>query len=321
MSALQKGVGFPYMLEMLTIAGVPDTSAVVPAVTVNKDGVDGDIAIPPTQVGETHKWYGVFTNAEADAKLVHLTAIRGGDTPCHKSYYPEGDYTPTRAAYLDILNGLVAAIWDTATSGLAAAGSIGKFILDRLNDTVSIKAKTDNLPEAPAAVGSAMTLDSTTHTTIAADTQTGMTAQGYTATRAPYLDDVHSLYSLIDVTLSTRASAQDLSTGIASVIQAIDSLPDTSDELVAIQADLVAIFNTAQGAQTQADAAAQYAALLVAIQERSTPQHIVDAQAAIIDAMPNDVPGDLATLGAVADATQEIIGVVNDIQSSSAFIG
>jgi hypothetical protein len=69
---------------------------------------------------------------------------------------------------------LVQEIWDRATSALTTVGSIGKLIVDNLNATVSsrasqttldtlddfvdtevaaIKAKTDNLPASPAAVG------------------------------------------------------------------------------------------------------------------------------------------------------------------------
>lgn len=39
-------------------------------------------------------------------------------------------YTSTRAGYLDTLNGLVAAIWAAATSGLTTVGSIGKKLAD-----------------------------------------------------------------------------------------------------------------------------------------------------------------------------------------------
>jgi hypothetical protein len=46
-------------------------------------------------------------------------------------------YTTTRAGYLDTLNGLVAAIWDKATSAITTAGSIGKVIKDNLDATIS----------------------------------------------------------------------------------------------------------------------------------------------------------------------------------------
>ena len=100
-------------------------------------------------------------------------------------------------------------------------------------DNAAIKAKTDNLPASPAAVGSDMgTVSSVTgnvggnvvgsvasvtaavtagtvsdktgyaltsgeHTSIASDAQTGLTAQGYTATRASYLDTLNGLVAAI----------------------------------------------------------------------------------------------------------------------------
>jgi hypothetical protein len=78
--------------------------------------------------------------------------------------------------------------WTTALPGAYGAGSAGKIIGDNLNATIgsratqtsvdtlagyvdtevaAIKAKTDNLPASPAAVGSAMTLTSGERTSIA----------------------------------------------------------------------------------------------------------------------------------------------------------
>lgn len=89
-------------------------------------------------------------------------------------------------------SGGVQAIWDALTSALSTASSIGKLLVDNINATISsrasqtsvdtvddfldteiaaIKAKTDNLPASPAAVGSAMTLaaDSVNASALAAD--------------------------------------------------------------------------------------------------------------------------------------------------------
>lgn len=51
-------------------------------------------------------------------------------------------YTSTRAGFLDTLNGLVQAIWDKATSALTTAGSIGKWILDKLDVVLSTRLAT-----------------------------------------------------------------------------------------------------------------------------------------------------------------------------------
>lgn len=81
--------------------------------------------------------------------------------------------TSLRAGYLDNLNGLtlsaiVAGVWDRATSALTTVGSVGKLVVDNL---VAINSKTTNLPDQPAAVGSAMTLanNSVTAAALAAD--------------------------------------------------------------------------------------------------------------------------------------------------------
>lgn len=89
-------------------------------------------------------------------------------------------------------SGGVQAIWDALTSALSTASSVGKLLVDNINATISsrasqtsldtvddfldteiaaIKAKTDNLPASPAAVGSAMTLaaDSVNASALSAD--------------------------------------------------------------------------------------------------------------------------------------------------------
>jgi hypothetical protein len=83
-------------------------------------------------------------------------------------------YTTTRAGYLDTLNGLVQAVWDKATSALTTVGSIGKLLVDNINATISSRS----------------TLDGT-------GVQNALTSQGYTTTRAGYLDTLNNLVSNI----------------------------------------------------------------------------------------------------------------------------
>jgi hypothetical protein len=79
----------------------------------------------------------------------------------------------------------VQAIWDALTSALATVGSIGKLLVTDIDAAISsrlaggsytapdnssiaaIKAKTDNLPASPAAVGSAMALTSSERNSVA----------------------------------------------------------------------------------------------------------------------------------------------------------
>ncbi|MDQ3832235.1 MAG: hypothetical protein M3315_01100 [Actinomycetota bacterium] len=51
-------------------------------------------------------------------------------------------YTSARATLLDVLNGLVQAIWDKATSAITTAGSIGRVVKDNLDATVSSRLAT-----------------------------------------------------------------------------------------------------------------------------------------------------------------------------------
>jgi hypothetical protein len=132
----------------------------------------------PTTDGTKINQTAVLTSAEH-------TLISGTDVP---SALTAQGYTITRAGYLDALNGLVAAIWNALTSGMATVGSVGKRISDYLDVAVSsrgtgtaldatgvrsavglasanldtqlsgISGKTSLIPASPAAVGSAMTL-------------------------------------------------------------------------------------------------------------------------------------------------------------------
>ena len=107
-------------------------------------------------------------------------------------------YTTTRAGYLDTLNGLVSAIWSAATRTLSAFS----FTVSTNDATpiAAIKAKTDNLPASPAPAG---------------DT-TGLTALGYTATRAGYLDTLNGLVTAIWSATTRTLSAFSFTVNTAS---------------------------------------------------------------------------------------------------------
>lgn len=94
----------------------------------------------------------------------------------------KADYTTTRATKLDYLD--------------AAVSSRNAVAPDNASVT-AIKAKTDTIPVSPAAVGSAMALVAAEHTAIVTDTQTALTNQGYTTTRAPFLDTLNGLVAAI----------------------------------------------------------------------------------------------------------------------------
>lgn len=87
-------------------------------------------------------------------------------------------YTSTRAGYLDTLNGLVAAIWGHGTRSLTTFGTLVSSIWANATRTIT--------------GGTVTTIPSVT-----ADVQTGLTNQGYTPTRAGYLDTLNGLVSSI----------------------------------------------------------------------------------------------------------------------------
>jgi hypothetical protein len=94
------------------------------ALPVSAPGANGGL---PTTDGTKLNQTAVLTSAEH-------SLISGTDVPAGLT--AQG-YTTARAGYLDTLNGIVAAIWNALTSGMATVGSIGKRIADYLDVAVS----------------------------------------------------------------------------------------------------------------------------------------------------------------------------------------
>jgi hypothetical protein len=115
-----------------TLAGKSATSGVVIIpITVTFEqlptAAPGAIGGLPTTDGTKLNQTAVLTSAEH-------SLISGTDVPAGLT--AQG-YTTTRAGYLDTLNGIVAAIWNALTSGMATVGSVGKRIADYLDVAVS----------------------------------------------------------------------------------------------------------------------------------------------------------------------------------------
>lgn len=158
----------------------PSTPSVAPSVMVYKNG------------STTESSVGVTVTSPFDSRAgLNLVAV---DTSADGSFYAAGnDFTVVMvSATVDGLNtvdilgffslqnrpvqafaaGAIQSIWDALTSALSTANSIGKLIVDNLNATITsrlasgtvasdvtaIKAKTDNLPAAPAATGDVTTV-------------------------------------------------------------------------------------------------------------------------------------------------------------------
>ena len=106
---------------------------------------------------------GAVTAAKFAASAIDATAIATGALTAAK--FAAGAFDAVWTVTTRTLSAAgVQAIWDALTSALTTVGSIGKLAVDNL---VAIKAKTDNLPVAPAAAGSAMTLTSGERNSIA----------------------------------------------------------------------------------------------------------------------------------------------------------
>jgi hypothetical protein len=106
-------------------------------------------------------------NTDLDALLLRLTSTRAGyldnlsvgAVALQASVDDlEGRLTATRAGYLDNLSAGAVAL--ASVLGAPAGASIAADVAAVKVDTAAVKAKTDNLPTSPAAVGSAMTLTS-----------------------------------------------------------------------------------------------------------------------------------------------------------------
>jgi hypothetical protein len=156
------------------------------------------------------------TAVELDGSVYRLTANA-------LELAPTGGSAPSAADIAD-------AVWDEALAGHTSAGSAGKVVGDNLNATVSsrlasadytapangditsIKAKTDNLPASPAAVGSAMTLanDALTAAALAADAVTEIQSGLATSAEITALNDV-AADDVADAVL-----ARDLGSGTAA---------------------------------------------------------------------------------------------------------
>ncbi len=186
----------------------------------------------------------------------------------------------------------IQAIWDAATSALTTVGSIGKWIVDKLDVVVStrasqtsldtlddyvdtevaaIKAKTDNLPASPA--------NEATLTTIAGYIDTEVAAIKAKTDNLPSdpadASDIAASFSTVNSTLSTISGYLD--TEVAAIKAKTDNLPsDPADA-----SDIAASFSTVN---TKLDAIDDY----------------IDTEVAAIKAKTDLIPASPATAGSIA---------------------
>ena len=108
-------------------------AAAVKADAVTK--IQNGLATPTNITAGTITTVTNLTNAPTagDFTATMKTSIATAD----QSAMTSQGYTTTRAGYLDTLNGLVAAIWAAATSGMSTVGSIGKKLADWVVGTIT----------------------------------------------------------------------------------------------------------------------------------------------------------------------------------------
>lgn len=132
-------------------------------------------------------------------------------------------YTTTRAGYLDTLNGLVTNIWSHATRTVTSFGTLVSDIWAAATRTVT------GIPS------------------VQSDVQAGLTAQGYTTTRAGYLDTLDGLVA--DMWSYTTRTLTSSGSGGATAQEVWEYATRTVTSLPSVQSDVQAGL-TAQGYTT-----------------------------------------------------------------------
>ena len=184
-----------------------------------------------------------FTVANGDT--VKIIAVAPGSTP------------PTAAAIAD-------AVWDEASSGHTDAGKAGEQLW---TDVDAVKAKTDNLPASPAAVGSEMALEDDAITSAKFDESTAFPVasadSGSTqiARTGADGDTLETLSDEIDAVPTAAEIQAEMEENGASVLDTIsDKLPtnyimgssvqtDKDDEIDAINRQMYVVIQQAIGAR------------------------------------------------------------------------
>lgn len=262
-------------VQVLDYVGSTKTVTLVAAPTFTIASPDnfslmGPMPLQPATLGRT---LAVGTAGQGDSNVTQFggtNATTSGGRPevntTHAAGTAWGSGAITSGALASgALTAIAAAVWNALTSGLTTVGSIGKLLVDNINATIgsratqtsvdtlagyvdtevgAIKAKTDNLPSAPAA-----TSDIPSASTIAAAVWDRLTSALTTVGSIGKL-----LVDNVNATISSRlASASYTAPLDAAGVQAAVGLasPDLDTQLAAIAGD-------AGGAKTAAEAAENY---------------------------------------------------------------
>ena len=243
----------PFIL-LSTSDGSPITGA-TPSVTISKDGAAFTAATnTPAEIGNGYYYIDLTSTETTVTNNVIVRATATGAQPTAVVWEPE----PTIPSASDNATAVWGAQTKEVTIATAQADTFATAAaLATVGDNVAaVKAKTDNLPESPAAVGSAMTLTEATVTAIKSGLATGLNIEAALGALEMYGDtnwytaDLSGLATQTDITdavtaletygdgkwetadvseLATSAELETAESNIVSAMPDVSGLPTAAD--------------------------------------------------------------------------------------------
>lgn len=235
------------LANLATLPAVTPASSKMVKITLSTSEMNGDNITVVCSDASGAEWRDLVINIQTSAQQIDdiatqtlLTTVAGYvDTEVAAIKAKTDNLPASPAATSDIPSAatIAAAVFAVATSGLTAAGTIGKLLVDNINATISsrlasasytapdntsitaIKAKTDNLPASPAATG-----DIPSATTVAAAVWDRLTSALTTANSIGKL-----LVDNVNATISSRLASASYTapdnTSITAIKAKTDNLP------------------------------------------------------------------------------------------------
>lgn len=249
---------------------------------LNAAGGAGDPWITPLPGAYTAGQAGYIIGNNVDATISSRSTLNGAGV---QSALTSQGYTTTRAGYLDTLNGLVAAVWANVTRTLTAGTNIV------LTKGVGLTGLNDV---------------STSDVSTAA--QSALTSQGYTTTRAGYLDVLNGILAAIWANVTRTLTA-----GTNIVLAkgtGLTGLNDLSAAQVNTEADTALVdagVTPARQAHLDADVSSRMATFVYTAPDNAT--------ITAINAKTTNLPASPASEGNVT-AVGNAVAALNDISPS-----
>jgi hypothetical protein len=188
------------------------TQAVTCAAGVTVLASVGTAATSTAQTGDSYARLGAPAGASVSADVASVKTDSSG---------LRTDYTTARAGYLDVLNGIVQAIWDKATSALTTVGSIGKLLVTDIDAAISSRST----------YAGADTAGTTTLLARVPGTVQPQTGDSYARLGAPAGASVSADIAAVKADTAAGATASALST-VATSIAAIPTATQNADALL-----------------------------------------------------------------------------------------